>query len=426
LFNKFLATLSKKKWIKGSDQCLIAVSGGIDSMVLLHLIQQTDFDFYVAHVDHSTRDGGSSKDAEFVNKYCLKYKIPVETLKLNPVDYEGGNLQAYFRERRYSFFNKLNPDKILTAHHADDKVESVFINFLTGKSLKSIPELNQKIVRPLLGFTRMDIETYAKENQVPFVEDSSNNETKYFRNFLRHDIIPKIEERDKNLNEKILAFSQRWTEDQKLLSDLAEELLRPEKGDYISIKKTDLLQQSPRLAYHYLKSFGFSETVAQNLYETIENTGRRFHSVNHEMLIDRELIFIKPLNSNLESVEIDLELLPLEKTFGTYQFKFNLVNECHDFSNPSVACFPIEKLNTKLHLRSWAEEDAFQPFGMNGQTQSLKKFFANNKVNRFDKKATPLLISGNEIIWVVGLRTSEKYRCSNAGQYLKVEATKMS
>jgi len=436
LFKSFLNHITTKKYFKPQDRILISVSGGLDSMVLLHLMQQTQHHIAVASIDHNTRNGASSSDLQFVKKYCQSHEIPFYDFKIENHNDLKENKQKYFREKRYAFLISLAYDKILTAHHKDDQIETLLIKFLNGKTPLPIAPIHKQIIRPLLPFKKQEIKRYAQENNVSFVEDSSNNETDYFRNFLRLEIIPLLEEKQNSLDQKLISAAFRQNENLRLIESLADQVFKTENAfQRIYIQLDTIAQNDALLLFHKLKKWGFNYSQTQDIKSSLEHTGCLFYTSSHEALVDREKLIITNISKALAPLSFPLEETHLPIVYGMYSFSITSVEEMADIDkgNKNVAYFSKSHFNApintgreevvKMGLRTWKKGDSFQPSGMNGSTQTLKKFFSNNKIDRFQKHQIPLLIFKEKIIWVCGQRTDHKFM-STDGPYWRIILTR--
>ncbi len=424
MVSRFLINIKSKEFFDIKKRLLLAVSGGIDSMVLLHLMQQTDYQISVAHINHNTRNGESFKDQKFVENYCKNQGIKCYTTNFEHQP-DIGNFHDLARQFRYEWMKSLGYDYILTAHHYDDNLETIFLNFINGRSLMGIPQQNGSIIRPMLEFKKDEIKDYAQVQNLEYVDDSSNAQTSYDRNYIRHNLLPQLRKRWPELDNKILSLSNRKKNQHILLQDLLHE------SDYLKLKgeqyfiAKDKLGKKIYLLAELIKPFGFNTTHAENLIASWDSIGAQFHSDSFTMLNDRKDIIISPLYKQINPIEIDLNQLPQTVSFGPAQLQLKLTHAFVKNTKPSIAYFPINKLQKELTVRTWKEGDHFQPFGMNGKSQSLKKFFTNNKINRLDKISTPIICSGEDIIWIAGMRTDDRYRCSDEQSFLRIAIEKI-
>jgi tRNA(Ile)-lysidine synthase len=422
-------------FLKGK-KLLLATSGGIDSMVLVHVFHKLQFQIGIAHCNFQLRKEESNEDAIFVNSETNKFQIPVYIKKFNTLDYANDNktsIQIAARELRYGWFNQLltkeNYDYLLTGHHLDDQVETFLINLTRGTGLAGltgIPSQNGNVIRPLLPFSREEIENYAKENAIVWREDSSNASDNYLRNKLRHDIVPVLKE----LNPSFLDSFQNTLNHLNQSNDLTEdsskmvyEKVVSEQDNKIEINLTNLLQFKNYKSYLYqwLNKYGF--TAWEDIYDLVNaQSGKQVFSNTHILLKDREslLLHFKPLQNITEAYFI-------EKGDNSLKIPLNiLISSVTNISNVSNSTIFVdeEKLQFPLLLRKKQDGDVFQPSGMNGK-KKLSKFFKDEKYSLIDKENQWLLTSNNEIIWVVGKRADQRFLANETTQNtLKIEITK--
>ena len=417
----FLKHIKSKNFFDIKKRILVAVSGGIDSMVLLHLMQQTDYQIAVAHIDHNTRSGKSAEDALFIKKYCSDNNIEFHISDFKDDNEDKGNFHHKAHSFRYKFFQSLDYDYIITAHHKDDHIETLVLNFVNGKANKGIPEINGNIVRPLLIFKKSEIEKYAQLNEVPYVEDSSNKTDDYDRNFLRNKIIPQLQSRFKDIDEKLINHHIRSRADQELLDKLISEKIKIDKSNFPILISKSSIDCDAQLLYHSIKYFGFNRSQATDMVSALDHTGSIFYSGTHTLLVDRQKIIISDkIDTKTEAIYINLSKLPLSLRFIDYTMRFELVTKIEDESD-YICYFPISLIDKTLTLRTWKDGDSFCPIGMNGKHKTIKKFFADSKIDRLTKHQIPLLLSGKDIMWVCGYRSDHRFRYEGSeSEFLKV------
>ena len=403
-----------------NEPFFIAVSGGIDSMVLVHLCAQLQLNFEVLHCNFQLRGAESDADLQFVASYCQQQAITIHTQAFDTAALAAQNkesIQVTARNLRYQwFYEKMaatNCKYLLTAHHLDDSLETVLINFSRGTGLEGltgIPAQNGNIVRPLLPFSRVEIEQYAQENQIQWREDSSNASNKYLRNKIRHTIIPVFKE----FNDGFLASFQNTLDHlqqaESLVDDatkLVYEKVVTEKEDQLEINLAQLLEFQNYKAYLYqwLVSYGF--TAWNDIYELVEaQSGKQVFSTTHVLLKDREKIILserqegnKELIFIIESKESKVNI-PLNISFC------NVSNQLESDSN----CIFVDedKITFPLTLRKWREGDYFYPSGMTGK-KKISKYFKDEKYSLLDKGNQWLLCTDDQIIWVIGKRADQRF-----------------
>lgn len=406
---------------------LLAVSGGIDSMVLLDLFYKLRFDICVAHCNFQLRGKESDGDELLVRETCQDRYIPyfIETFHTTEFANEKKlSIQLAARKLRYQWFQELllenQLDYLVTAHHLDDNVETFLINFTRGTGLEGltgIPAQNGNIIRPLLAFSRLEIENYALENEIQWREDSSNASDKYFRNKLRHDIVPILKELNTGFLDSFQNTLHHLQQAENLVNDaskLVYEKVVEEKESQLEIHLKPLLEFQNYKAYLYqwLKSYGFS--AWNDIYDLVEaQSGKQIFSETHFLLKDREkLILSVRKSSNEEEIYVIKSLddkvnIPLKLRF------YKAVNIFETHSN----CIFVDesKLKFPLTIRKWQEGDYFYPSGMSGK-KKLSKYFKDEKYSLLNKENQWLLGSEDQIVWVVGKRADDRFTSKETTQ----------
>ena len=411
---------------------LLAVSGGVDSMVLAYLIQQSGFQIGVAHCNFMLRAEESNQDYNFVEDYCINNGIPFFGKEFNTKAYAEENklsIQLAARQLRYGWFDELSAtegfDYLLTAHHLDDSVETFLINFTRGtgiEGLTGIPQQNEKIVRPLLIFSREEIENYANQNTIAWREDSSNVSDKYLRNKIRHAIIPVLKE----LNRGFLSSFQNTVENLQQVESMASDASAIKYQEIVSEEETEVKINLPKLLelpnykaylYQWLKPYGF--TAWEDIYDlTVAQSGKQILSETHRLLKDRELLIISGINNNQDSTHY------IDENFNSAGLPIKLhFSDQNHITNATANTIFVDKLSLKfpLTLRKWQEGDYFYPSGMHGK-KKVSKYFKDEKFSLVDKEKTWLLCSENQIIWIVNHRADQRFIANNnTQQILKIE-----
>ena len=398
---------------------LLAVSGGIDSMVLLDLFYKLRFDICVVHCNFQLRGKESDADEMLVRETCQDSYIPYFIESFDTLEFAKENklsIQLAARKLRYDWFQEiisLGFDYVLTAHHLDDNVETFLINFTRGTGLEGltgIPAQNGNIIRPLLPFSREEIENYANENKIQWREDSSNASDKYFRNKLRHNIVPILKELNTGFLDSFQNTLHHLQQSESLVNDASKlvfEKVVEEKENQLEIHLKPLLEFQNYKAYLYqwLKNYGFS--AWNDIYDLVEaQSGKQVFSETHILLKDREKLILSERNEINKSEVFIIESLdskvniPLKIEFSKAVNIFETVSNCI-FVDESKIKFP-------LTIRKWQEGDYFYPSGMNGK-KKLSKYFKDEKYSLLDKKNQWLLCSEDQIIWVIGKRADNRF-----------------
>ncbi|NNT72379.1 tRNA lysidine(34) synthetase TilS [Flavobacterium sp. IMCC34852] len=421
-------------FLKGK-KLLLATSGGIDSMVLVNLCCQSKLDFAVAHCNFQLRGEESNEDENFVKSQAEKLQIPIFIQRFDTKAFAEQNklsIQVVARNLRYEWFYTLlanhNFDYILTAHHLDDSLETFLINFTRGsgiEGLTGIPEQNDKIVRPLLAFSRNDIEAFAKENLITWREDSSNASDKYLRNKLRHDVIPILKELNPSLLSSFENTITHLKQTQSLAQDAANNLYQKvvsEEENHTVIDIPNLLKYRNYKAYlfEWLQPFGFADW--SSVYDLIKaQSGKQVLSNTHILLKNRDSLLLFPKQNTTSD-----EMFWIQK--GQTEVKIPLkLSFCNvsDISLQSTNVIFVDEdlLQFPLTLRRWQEGDIFQPFGMTGK-KKLSKYFKDEKFSLPEKANIWLLCSDDKIVWIVGKRQDERFKITaNTTKILKINYT---
>jgi tRNA(Ile)-lysidine synthase len=412
---------------------LLAVSGGLDSMVLVHLFQKLNYEIVVAHCNFQLRGLESFGDQQFVQEYSNMNAIPFVFTQFDTEAFATDfkvSTQVAARELRYSWFYEQieiqNADYILTAHHADDNLETFIINLSRGTGLDGligIPAQNEKVIRPLLSFSRQEIEEYAVANKIEWREDSSNASDKYLRNKIRHHLIPILKELNPTFISSFEKTQSFLKEAQGLVDDAAimvyQQVAR-EEGEDIYFDLTQLLQLPNYSAYLYqwLKEFGF--TAWEDIYDLVTSqSGKQVFAPEFRLIKDRDCLILSPLKLHSDQQEYPIESIQSKVNFPL-KLDFSVVNAIESISNSTIFV-DYEKLEFPLVLRHWREGDVFQPFGMEGKSKKVSKLFKDEKLSVVDKESTWLLCSTNQVVWVVGIRQGERFKIdSKTKKILKI------
>lgn len=417
LFNSFQFLNGKK--------ILLATSGGKDSMVMVHLFQQLDYEIGIAHCNFQLREMESFEDQNFIQEYAAANDIPVFITQFDTKafaeDYKVST-QVAARELRYNWFYELLEtekfDYILTAHHADDNLETFLINLSRGTGLEGltgIPEQNDRVIRPLLAFSQEEMEEYAKLNNIQWREDSSNASDKYLRNKIRHHLVPMLKDLNPNFLSSFHKTQTYLQEAQVMVEDasiMIYQQVAKQEGDtiYFDLKKLKKLPNYKSYLHQWLKEFGFS--AWDDIYDLVESqSGKYVFSPEYRLLKDRDSLILSPINFVNEKEEYAIDEnqkevnIPLNLTFCK-------VADISLTTNSAIFV-DADKLQYPLILRHWNEGDSFQPFGMNGKSKKVSKLFKDEKLSLLEKENSWLLCSNEDIVWIIGLRQDERFKIEN-------------
>lgn len=413
---------------------LLATSGGKDSMVMVHLFQQLDYQIGIAHCNFQLRGMESFEDQNFVKEYATAHDIPLFITQFDTKafaeDYKIST-QVAARELRYNWFYELLEtekfDYILTAHHADDNLETFLINLSRGTGLDGltgIPQQNDKVVRPFLVFSQEEIEEYAKLNTIQWREDSSNASDKYLRNKIRHHLVPLLKELNPNFLSSLHKTQTYLQEVQVMAEDASimiyQQVARQENDTiYFDLKKLQQLPNCKSYLYQWLKEFDF--TAWEDIYDLVESqSGKYVFSPEYRLLKDRDFLILSPIDfidSN------DKYYIQKDQSEVNIPLKLSLckVADISNVSNKTIFV-DADKIQYPLVLRRWNEGDVFQPFGMNGKSKKVSKLFKDEKLSLLDKENVWILCSDNAIVWVIGIRQDERFKIDTAANtILKIQ-----
>lgn len=434
MLDKLKHHLAHKFPFLGNKKLLLATSGGLDSMVMAHLFHKLKYEVALVHCNFQLRGMESFGDQKFVQDYAEANEIPIFVTQFDTEAFAKDyrlSTQVAARDLRYNWFYELleteKYDYILTGHHADDNVETFLINLSRGTGLEGlvgIPEQNDKIIRPLLLFSREEIANYANENDIRWREDSSNASDKYLRNKIRHDLVPLFKE----LNPQFVASFQKTQsflqESQQMVEDASimvyQQVAKQEEDEIrFDLNQLKRLPNYRSYLYQWLNEFGF--LAWDDVYDLVDSqSGKQVFSHNFRLLKDRDSLILCPINS-----EIEVQEFLIDKDTKEINIPLNLsFCKVNDISVPSNTAIFVDqdKLEFPLVLRRWRQGDYFEPFGMEGKSKKVSKLFKDEKLSLIEKENIWILWSGETIVWVVGIRQDERFRIDDTTQnILKIQ-----
>ena len=443
LLLRFQNIIKEQYLFSPKDKLIIAVSGGIDSVVLCELCQQTRYDFIIAHCNFQLRGEESERDEQFVRELGKKYGVEVLVQQFDTNKYTAENklsTQEAARELRYNWFAELvrsnnpKPDGrnfLLTAHHADDNNETVLMNFFRGTGLHGltgIPAKNDYIRRPLLNFYKEELLEYAYQSKLDFVEDSSNQSSKYTRNFFRNELIPSISQVYPQVKNNLQDNIYRFKEIEKLYKFSVGEIKRKlckYKGSEIHIPVKQLLQYNNRaLIYEIISEYGFTEKqVDETIKLASSNSGKYIESrdLNFRIIKHRHWFIITPVQSagvaNIIIEEKDNHVLfdggklSVEMILTGKMFAVNAGSTLQ--SANSIALLDAGKIKFPLLLRKRKTGDYFYPLGMK-KKKKINRFLIDQKLSLIEKENIWLIESAQHIIWIAGHRIDDRFKVSDS------------
>lgn len=439
MLSTFQNHINSKLFFLQKSRLLIAISGGIDSVILVHLCHKLKLNIALAHCNFNLRGKESDADEDFVLQLAedLELEVFIESFDTDVYAQENKlSIQMAARKLRYDWFkeisNQLNFDYILTAHHADDNLETFLINFIRGTGLEGltgIPEINNQFVRPLLPFSRENIETYAKQNHMEWREDRSNASTKYMRNKLRHQVIPILKEINPSLLQSFQSTINHLQGSCDMVDDHIESLIKQgitkvtPTGLKLNVAEIQKFHNPKAYLYRFLNEYGFTQwDDVANLLQA--QSGKQLFSENWRLIKDRDyLLLSKKASNKVHEIIVSETEKQVETPFGILYFEDfdestnNLILKTEwntIFVDKQLLKFP-------LSIRKWEEGDVFYPLGMFGK-KKLSKFFKDQKYSLLDKENTWLLCSQDTIVWVIEKRADNRFKVvETTKEILKIE-----
>ena len=427
MLEQFREYITSNHLINKGDRILVALSGGVDSMVLAELLRHEGYDIAFAHCNFHLRGAESDGDEQFVRDYAERVGVKLFVKQFNTLEFvenQKVSVEMAARELRYAWFNELlnsGFNKLALAHHADDQIETFFINLLRGsgiKGLKAMQPCNSMCIRPLLWASREEIKKFAIENGIQWREDSTNSDTIYLRNKIRHDLMPVFDSIKPDAREKILESVNHLSAENQLYRELLKEKISQIEtinGILHSIEKSSLKQsviptegrnfiQSKQLLFEYIRNFGFSFSQCESIFAALDaDPGKDFYSNDYQLVVEKDSIEIFPKAFNAVNVLKALKVSQFEKTPN---FKLQT-------SNLNIAQLDYDTLKLPLKTRFWQQGDRFRPLGMRG-TKLVSDFFNDLNFTAFQKKTTPVLVDSNDnIVWIVGYRIDDRYKITD-------------
>jgi len=424
----FLSFIEGKNLVAAGSQTILAVSGGLDSIVMADLFHRAGFSFAIAHVNFRLRRSESDRDEQFVRHLADKYGVQLFVKHFETARFARRNkvsIQVAARQLRYEWFDELlitqGFDVVATAHHLDDQVETFLINLTRGTGiagLHGIPVRQGNIIRPMMFTGRKEIEAYARENQLEFVEDSSNRSDKYTRNKVRQKIIPQLEQLNPSFR-KAITETIGYIQDTEVIYRKAIEETRNSiielNGNAILIPVKDLLALKPAEAWAYelLSPYGFNMANIRDIIGMEDAIpGKEVMSFTHRLVRDRDHLIIVPREKAVkQAVNPVLNIgIGIDIVFPVH-LSFEILEKIPvKYDDPATTAYlDLEKLVFPLQIRKWRRGDFFFPLGMK-QRKKLSDFFTDMKFSRIDKENQWLLCSGDDIVWIIGQRIDDRYK----------------
>ena len=419
------AYIEKQQLLSADRPVLVGLSGGADSVALLALLVQLDFPCIALHCNFHLRGDESVRDERFAEDMACRLHVPFHKIVFDTTAYAAEHhlsIEMAARELRYSWFEEMRQrweaQAIAVAHHRDDSVETVLMNLVRGTGVRGLGGIRPKngyVVRPLLTVSRSEILDWLEKQQLPYVTDSTNLSDAYTRNFIRLRVLPLLEELNPSVRSAIARTADHLAETETIYLHVVEKARRElmEAGSRIPIIRLLRYPSPATILYELLKPYGFSRQVADDVFRSLEKeSGKMFYSSDYCLLKDREYLLLEPRKQEAvveyvftaEDILEDIWRGPIELSL----FKSVITNDFCIRKDKHIAYFDYDKLSFPLTLRKWKEGDWFIPFGMKGR-KKLSDYFSDHKFSRMDKERTWLLCSGENILWIVGERSDNRF-----------------
>ena len=426
MLQTFIKYIASHQLATQDDHILLAISGGADSVAMLDLFAKAEYNFAIAHANFHLRGDDSNRDEAFVRSLAKKYGVDIFVKSFDTKSYAAEkhiSIEMAARELRYAEFERIMNqhgfDSTAVAHHIDDAIETFMLNLLRGSGISGLTGMhpkNGRIIRPMLCFTRQEIEDYIKNNGLEYVTDVTNFENEFSRNKIRNCVVPYFEQINPSFRN---SFADTFKYMQQVKEIYFEEIERQRsvatisEPDNLKIDIDQLLQYPHREAFMFeiLRQYGFNKKQVQQIGHSLSGeSGKTFSSPSHQLLKDRKYLIINKLNQAAAS-PLFIQKSDIDKGvfyWGDYKFEFEIC----DNANINLKCgsetsfFDYDKLTFPLEIRHWHNGDTIVPFGRK-QPKKLSDIFIDHKLSVVDKERTAILCSGGNIIWAVGLRAAE-------------------
>ncbi len=432
MYQRFIDTLNRLK-ITRDQLIIIALSGGADSVALLHMFHQAGCKCVAAHCNFHLRNEESDRDERFVSDLCESLGVDLKIVHFKTEEYARLNkisIEMAARELRYNWFEEIRElykaSFIAVAHHADDQIETCFLNLLRGTGIRGftgMKEINGHILRPLLSIYRSELEEWLDQSDYKYINDSSNFTLDYKRNKIRHQLMPLLEDIQPNAKKTILRSIHNITEAEKIYDQALDKV----KNDIIIEKSSGSLridltllhdeQSIKTILFDIMSPYNFNRTTIEQLIKSLDNSqsGLMFYSTTHRLIKDRETLLIHSLDvDSAKMTEFFIQDRDSQITtpvcLHIQQVPYNELTEIE--KTKQIAYFDFDKLSFPLVLRKWKKGDKMKPFGMKG-SRKISDIFSDLKYDIYRKENSWLLCNGDDIIWLIGEKTHDSYKVTN-------------
>lgn len=432
MIEKVRSYIKENRLLKPDDRVIVGLSGGMDSMTLIDVLLSLGYNCMAVHCNFHLRGEESERDAAFVEQWCESAKVGLVSVDFDTYRYAAEHkisIEMAARELRYKWFEDIrkehHADAIAVAHHRDDLAETVLLNLIRGtgiRGLSGISPKNNSIVRPLLGVSRDEIEAYVDERKLPFIFDSSNSDDAFVRNFLRLNVIPLLEKINPSVKNSIYRTAQHVGEARKIYDFYVENQKKAIFTDNrIDIDKLKTTLSPATMLFEILSPFGFNASVIEDICQCLDSIpGKVFYSNDYRLIKDRkDLILDKISDENLSQREYAIDKVSQEIT-DPIRLKISFLSGNITINKDARFLYAdADKLSFPLTLRKWQPGDWFIPFGMKGR-KKLSDFFTDRKFSLPDKENAWVLTSDEDIVWVVGERSDDRFKITESTENVLV------
>jgi tRNA(Ile)-lysidine synthase len=418
--------IEQNSLLDSGGKIIVGLSGGADSVVLLHILNCLGYECLAAHCNFRLRGEESDRDERFASEVSASLRISFLKRDFDThaaAKTNGISVEMAARNLRYKWFEELrkreSAQAIAVGHHRDDSIETMLLNLIRGTGIKGMTGIkprNGQIVRPLLCVSKTDILQYAQAEKLPFINDSSNRLAEFTRNKIRLQVIPLLKTLNPSIDTALAQTIGNLNEAAKIYEaeiKKARETVFDEQSGHIRIPLLKAFPSPETLLFELLKDFGFGKEVVSDIHKAIDGQpGKTFYSATHRIIKDRDVFLLAP-HENKEDEGKTYWILSGDT--GIIQQPFRLEITCMDKimipSHRHIACLDMDKLRFPLLLRKWQAGDRFIPLGMNG-FQKLSDFFAGRKISKPQKEKIWVLLSGADIVWIVNYRIDDRFKIS--------------
>jgi tRNA(Ile)-lysidine synthase len=427
MLDRFEQYIKDNELCSPNDKILLGVSGGADSIVMTDLFIRKKYRIGIAHCNFQIRSEESEEDQKFVEQLARSKKIPFYTTRFETKEYARKNsmsVQMAARELRYTWFDEIRSkyayNFIAIGHNLDDVVETFFINLNRGTGIRGLTGIKPvfgDIIRPILFASRKDILAYAEKRNLDFREDSSNMDTLYVRNKIRHKIIPRFNKITPDFNKTIIETIERLRDAETILDNainaIKSDIIIEQSSNriLIDIDKLKVLKPVNTVLFEIIKDYGFNYKTVKNIISNLADTpGKKFYSKTHRIIKDRSFLIVTDIEKgDHSSVKVKADVAEIAEPVSLSFSKFRRPEKYNIPKETRYAVLDYNKIKYPLELRKWKQGDRFIPLGMTNH-KKLSNFFIDYKLSIPEKEAVWIITSGEDIVWIVNYRIDDRYK----------------